>query len=313
MEEILATLAPLALIIALGSALAHIRFLGAAFIADLNKLAFWVALPALIFVSASNESSTGAQTWRLLGVMIAATLLISLIAWAASYALRLPATSRGTLVQSAFRGNLAYIGVPVLANSFNTLPGASGNPAMTTAVIVMVMTMAFYNILAVIVLQASQHSVQKVKPLVMVRSIATNPLMLAGLLGLVVPLLHITLPTFLDRSLQLLGAAAVPLALLCIGGSLVMVPLRGKHAAIIAAALMKTALVPVLVWGLAHLAGLGPVELRICLVFSACPTAAAAFVMARQLGGDEPLASGSIALSTILSAFSLAFALWLGR
>jgi predicted permease len=32
--------------------------------------------------------------------------------------------------------------------------------------------------------------------------------------------------------------------------------------------------------------------------------------MAQQMGGDEALASGSIALSTLLSALSLAFALW---
>jgi predicted permease len=32
--------------------------------------------------------------------------------------------------------------------------------------------------------------------------------------------------------------------------------------------------------------------------------------MARQMGGDEALASGSIALSTLLSSISLAVALW---
>lgn len=312
MEQILETLAPLALLIALGSGLAHIRFLGEAFIADLNKLAFWVALPALIFTSAGNQAEGGTQLWRLLAVMIGATLLISLIAWLVSFGLRLPGKMHGTLVQSAFRGNLAYIGIPVLANSFSAMPIPGVGKPMTTAVIAMVLTMAFYNILAVIVLQASQHSLQQVKWKQMARSIGTNPLLIAGLLGLVVPLLHITLPTFIDRALQSLGSAAIPIALLCIGGSLVMVPLRGKHAGIVAAALLKTAVLPLLVLLLANLAGLDPMSRRIALVLSACPTAAAAFVMARQMGGDEGLASGSIALSTILSSFSLALALWLG-
>lgn len=312
MQQILEILAPLALLIALGSALAHIRFLGADFIADLNKLAFWVALPALIFTSANHDGPSGAQLWRLLAVMIVATLLISLVAWLASFVLRLPGTAHGTFVQSAFRGNLAYIGVPVLANSFGAMPVPGLARPMTTAVIVMVLTMAFYNILAVVVLQVSQHAQQKVKWQQMARSIGTNPLLLAGLLGLVVPLFHITLPNFLDNALQMLGAAAIPLALLCIGGSLVMVPLRGKHAGIIVAALLKTTVLPLLVLLLAHLAGLDSMSRRIALVLAACPTAAAAFVMARQMGGDEALASGSIALSTILSAFSLAFALWLG-
>lgn len=312
MELILENLAPLILLILLGSALAHIRFLGAQFISDLNKLAFWVALPALIFTSADSQAGADGQTWRLFAVMVAATLLISLIAWAASWALGLPGTAHGTFVQSAFRGNLAYIGVPVLANSFGAVTAPGGVKPMATAVVVMVLTMAFYNILAVVVLQASQHSLQKMKWGVMAKSIGTNPLLIAGLLGLVVPLLHVPLPGFLDHALQMLGAAAVPIALLCIGGSLVMVPLRGKQISIIAAALLKVAGVPLLVLLLAHVAGLDPTSRRIALVLAACPTAAAAFVMARQMNGDEGLASGSIALSTILSAFSLAFALWLG-
>jgi predicted permease len=307
MSQILETLAPLALLIALGSGLAHIKFLGAPFIADLNKLAFWVALPALIFTSAGQGMGGGMHLGRLIAVMFGATFLISLLAWGATFALRLPGAARGTFVQAAFRGNLAYIGLPVLANCF---AGPGGGAPMTTAVVVMVLTMALYNILAVIVLQVSRHARQKTGWRKMARTIATNPLLLAGLLGLMVPLLHVRLPVFLDRALQSLGSAAIPLALLCIGGSLVMVPLRGKGFGIVAAALLKTAVLPVLVLGLAHLAGLNAAEQRIAVVLGACPTAAAAFVMAQQMGGDEALASGSIALSTIFSAASLAFALW---
>jgi predicted permease len=147
----------------------------------------------------------------------------------------------------------------------------------------------------------------------MSRSICTNPLLIAGVLGLLVPFLHITLPSFINHALQSLGAAAIPIALLCIGGSLVMVPLKGRHSSIVVAALLKTVGVPLIVLLLAHFAGLDWVSRRVALVFAACPTAAAAFVMVRQMGGDEALATGSIALSTILSTFSLAFALWLGR
>jgi predicted permease len=49
------------------------------------------------------------------------------------------------------------------------------------------------------------------------------------------------------------------------------------------------------------------------MVFASCPTAAAAFVMARQMEADEAVASGSIVLSTIFSAFALPVALWLTK
>jgi len=306
-QQILETLAPLALLILLGSVLAHIRFLGEPFIADLNKLAFWIALPALVFTSASGGSLAGGRVGPIFAVLFGATLLITLVAWIASYALRMPANARGTLAQSAFRGNLAYIAVPVLANTYGT-----NSPVLSAGVIVMVLTMATYNILAVVVLQASRHS-GKMDGRGVTRSILTNPLLIAGLLGLIVPLLHVKLPLFLDRTLQSLGAAAVPIALLCIGGSLVIVPMRGRRTWIVAAALLKVAVLPAIVYGLGRMAGLDSPALGIALVFAACPTAAASFVMARQMGGDEALASGSIALSTLLSAFSLSAALWLTR
>jgi len=145
----------------------------------------------------------------------------------------------------------------------------------------------------------------------MVESIVTNPLLLSGLSGLAIGLAGIPLPAYLDRSLEILGDSAVPIALLCIGGSLSVARLTGHRSRIVAAAVLKVAVAPAVVMVLASLARLNPVEQRIALIFAASPTAAAAYVMARQMGGDAALASGSIALSTILSAFSLAAALWL--
>ncbi len=304
---VIETLAPLILLIALGAALAHIRFLGRDFMSDLNKLAFWIALPALLFTSANHASESGGQTWRLLAVLLAGTLLIALAAWMLSRPLGLPGTARGTFTQSAFRGNQAYIGIPVLAYGLG-----ENKSAMATTVIVVVLLMATYNILAVVVLQSSRHAGQRMNWGRLLCSIATNPLLLAGLLGLILSLLNLSPPAFVNRALQSLGSAAVPIALLCIGGSLAITPLQGRLSWILAAALLKVAVLPLLVCWLCRLAGLNPPESLIALVLASCPTAAASFIMAKQMGGDETLASGSIALSTMLSAFSLAVALWIG-
>ena len=115
---------------------------------------------------------------------------------------------------------------------------------MATAVIVMVFTMALYNILAVIVLQSSMHSAGGIDWRRTVLSIVSNPLLLAGLLGLVVPLLQITLPSFLQRALEALGAAAVPIALMCIGGSLANDHVARRRSWIVTAALLKVAVLP---------------------------------------------------------------------
>jgi predicted permease len=98
---------------------------------------------------------------------------------------------------------------------------------------------------------------------------------------------------------------------MCIGGSLATTRMHGRRSWIVTAALLKVAVLPALVFLLSRLSGLEPEEQRTALVLASCPTAAAAFVMARQMRGDEALASGSIALSTLLSAVSLGVALWI--
>jgi hypothetical protein len=305
--SVLETLAPLALLIGLGVGLARVRFLGAAFMADLNKLAFWVALPALLFRSAMGARHPSAQIWTLVAVLIGATLFIALVAWGATYALGLPTSGRGTLVQAAFRGNLAFIGIPVVA--YSLAPADAG--ILATAVIAMTLTMAFYNALAVVVLQASRPRTGRIAVAPTVRSVATNPLLLSGLSGLLVAAAGLQLPSFLDRTLETLGGAAVPIALLCVGGSLATTRLTGRRSWIGTAALLKIAVLPLVVFALARLTGLSPGEQRIALVFSAAPTAASSYIMARQMDGDETLAAGAVALSTVLSTVSLAAALWL--
>jgi len=304
-------LSPILLIVVLGFFLARVSFLGSGFIGDLNKLAFWVALPALLFRSAAHAEHSGAQTLSLAVLMVVVTLVAAAAGWGAAVVMRLPLGSRGTLAQSAFRGNLAYIGLPVLSYALAGTEG--GREAFSTAVIVMTVLMAVYNILAVVVLQASRHEMSASMWGSAGRGILTNPLLIAGLAGLAFGLTQTRLPMFLDRTLEALGGAAVPISLLCIGGSLHAAKFGGRVVPIVVAALLKTALVPALVFSLAPVFGLGATELRIAMVLAAAPTAAAAFVMARQMDGDGTLASGSIVLSTVMAAVSMPVVLWLSR
>jgi predicted permease len=307
---IIDTLAPLLLLIALGSALAHLRFLGSAFMADLNKLVFWVALPALIFVGVASIEHPAPRVGALIAVTFGSTFLVTALGWIASRTLRLSASSTGSVMQAAFRGNLAYIAIPVLAYAFQALPSPARSEEMAIALLVMAPLMALFNVLAVVVLQGSQHRLTAASLPIVLRGIATNPLIIASLSGLLFPLLGWRLPLIVHRTLETLGAAAVPVALLCIGGSLATISLHGRRAAIVTAACLKVFVNPLIAGTLCWFAGITGSDLRIALVLCACPTAVASFLMAGKLGGDETLTSGAIALSTVLSAASLALALW---
>jgi predicted permease len=72
------------------------------------------------------------------------------------------------------------------------------------------------------------------------------------------------------------------------------------------AAMLKTIAAPLLGLLIAGLLGLSGTETRVALIFLACPTAAASYVMAQQLGADDGLAANIIMLSTVLAMPALA-------
>ncbi len=301
-------IAPILLLVLLGVLLARFRFLGPEFLGELNGFIFWIALPASLFRTAAISGDSGPQTTGILSALLCGTFLIAVVGWLTSVALKLPKACHGTVAQSAFRGNLAYIGLPVLSYAFRGMPG--GEVHYATAAFAMGCLISIYNVLAIIVLQASRHDVswRSLRP--GIRSILTNPLLIACLAGLGLNAADLTLPRALNDSLEAIGSAAVPMSLICIGGSLAFIRIGKKIAPMAASVLLKIALLPVLVYALGRFLLLDPVSMRIALVFAATPTASAAFVMARQMEGDESVASGAIVLSTIFSAISLFLALW---
>lgn len=298
------TLAPVMLLILLGIGLARIRFLGTSFIGELNKLTFWVALPALVFRAAATAGTPPpASGWIALTVIVSTVAALGLSGVLARF-LRLPAASRRTFVECAFFGNLAYIGLPILAHSLG-LASTGENPELLATAAISMTAMTIANVLlAGLVLQPGGARWGG-----LARRVAFNPVVLAGTLGLAVGAGGLHVPFFADQALRTVGGMAVPAALLCIGGSLLSAPLRGRVEWITAASAVKIVALPLAAWLLAGTLGLAPEDTRIVLVFAACPTAAAAYTMASRMGGDEGLAAGTIAVSTIAAFASLALAL----
>ena len=176
--------------------------------------------------------------------------------------------------------------------------------------------------MAVLVLVMGNRQSQQNPGSALVRSIITNPLLLSCFVGLGWSLAQLPLPLWLNNTCQGLGQMALPLALLSIGVSLATSRIAGEsksQGALLTkskqvtlpllAAVIKVIGAPILGALIAHKIGLSASESTIALLYLACPTAVASYIMAEQLGGDENLTSSAIVLSTLLSAVVLALVL----
>jgi malate permease and related proteins len=303
--QILNTLAPVFLLIAIGAGLQASKFVSPNFLKEANRVTYWLGLPALLFSQLAASFSHGTGAGRLLLVMLAATALVTMAAYGVAWLLKVPGPAVGTFVQGGFRGNLAFVGLPIIFSLPDT-PLFGGLSTRTAAVLTVAPVMVAYNIGGVIVLLLSQHRLgwNMLKPFL--KQLATTPPLLATLAGISYALLGWTLPAFIDKALTALGEMALPLGLLGVGGSLVTLKLGTRWHTPLASALVKTALSPVIGWVVARACGLEGAELKVLLILLACPTAIVSYTMAVELKGDESLAAGAIGLSVLTSVGTLA-------
>jgi predicted permease len=303
--QILNVLAPVFLLIALGAVLQRSAFVSGNFLKEANRITYWLGLPALLFSQLVDSFDRFGGAGVMLAAMLLATAGVLAAGYLVAWILRVPGAATGTFVQGSFRGNLAYIGLPIIF-SLPDAPLAWGLTVRTAAILTVAPTMVVYNIAAACVLLASQHTLgwAMVKPFV--RQLVTTPLFLATLAGTGFALTGWPLPTALDKTFNALGSMALPLGLLGVGGSLVSVKLGAHWRVPLAAALLKTMLAPLIGWFVGRVWGLGASEMKVLLILLACPTAVGSYTMAIEMKGDGPLASGAIVLSVFLSAISLA-------
>lgn len=307
--HIVNTLAPVFLVIALGAALRHGNVISSELQRGMIKLAYWIGLPCLLVAKIASSRAVAGEAGMMIAVFLSATAAMILLAAVAAKLLGLRAGQVGTFIQAAFRGNLAFIGLPVVFFAFADGAGA-GAEAQAIAALSLGPIIVIYNIAAVVVLLASEHRLTKASLRKITVGIVTNPLIIACGVGVGLVLLrsqfNIALPTFAMRTLGVVGQFALPVALLSVGGAIASTPIRGQLRLATLASAIKLVAGPALGYLAAWVWGAEGDVRAITLIMLACPTAVSSYILVTQLKGDESLAAGSVVLTTLLSAAALA-------
>jgi hypothetical protein len=296
-------LTPIVALIALGFVLRRSGFLPPSFFRQANMLVYWFGLPALLFVETASAAPELGTAMRIVAVLVLVTGLCIAAGYLAGWRLRLPRASLASFVQGAYRGNLTYVGLPVVLYALQTV-GGDAQGYQSLALLAVTPIIPLYNVLAVLVLLGAggdgQSGVAQ-QGGKLLRGVVTNPLIIACVAGIAYAYSPLPLPAVAQRTLTALGQMALPLALLGIGAALRLRDIRAGGLTATAAALIKVAVAPLAGLALASALGLTGPELQITLLYLAMPTAAASFVMAERMGADGTLASSIVAISTLLA------------
>jgi predicted permease len=136
-----------------------------------------------------------------------------------------------------------------------------------------------------------------------------NPMIIASILGILVDASGVTLPDVVFQPFALLGGAAVPLVLMAFGMSLHgSRPLRAEHGRIeiLTASLLKAALMPVVAYFVAHFAfDLDGQALFAAVALAALPTAQNVYNFAARYDRGVAVARDTVLLTTVLAVPAL--------
>lgn len=301
--QILSTIIPIFSVIFFGWLAARRGFVPPQFAGPANRLVFYFAIPAMVFSAIAKGSLKTDFNPAVLGCTLAAVGLSFGVTWVLGRIWQVPHRRFGTFVQSAFHGNLGYIG---LAVAFYHL----GEAGFISASLIIGFVMILQNLLSVMILQIYNDTDSAVNSMKKVLSkILGNPVIVSAVVGIFFSLTGLGLPIMVSRTLDIISGMALPLALLLIGAALNFDRMKSQLVRVLPSTIIKLVLVPAAGFLLYTLWGLSPDLYLPGLILLASPSATIIYVMAVEMNGDVEFAVTAISVSTLLSAVS--FSAWL--
>lgn len=290
MSIVLAIL-PVFAVMVLGHALSRSGMPGDSFWPLADRLVYWVLMPILLFHMNSTVTFSGELATGFAMVLIAAFYGVALISFLACRAFRTAPPVTSTVLQGALRHN-AFVALAICESLF----GREGLEMATLAMSILALVTNVSIVPMLIGLLPAQPGISVRRRVL--KDTVKNPIILGIVVGLMTSLLTDGPIPGLHDATGIIGQAALPLMLLCVGASLSFSGARRKVFPIALSMAGKFLVFPGLVLILSLWFSLNDRAVVVLLVFGAMSTANAGLVLARQLGGDAELMSTIIAVQT---------------
>ena len=260
---------------------------------SLSQAVIYLFGPCLILNSLASETMDSTAMLGIFAMSLVSTLLLVGIGWLIGKALKVEHPMRATIMLAMSLGNTGSVGLPLAEFAF----GAQG---MQYAAVFYVTTTVFANILGVLLPSAGQVSMKEA-----IGRILKVPMIYAAVVGVALNLLNIQLPTFLERTTNLLGYAAVACGIAFMGVRLANMKLHGKMKPIIITSIARVAVTPFVGLLTALVLNADTLVRDVSILQISVPTALFTAMFSEEFGGDSEAASGIILLSSLLSFISL--------
>lgn len=290
---------PVFLVMILGWCLKKARFLTDEFVSIADKLVFRVALPVLVFLDIASADLSKDFEWRFVLFCFAGTCVFFGVIWLFAELFIRDKKMIGSFVQGSFRGSAAILGIAFAENIY-------GDVGLVPMMIVA--SIPLFNIFSVIVLMRSANAGETDRKALIkktLKGIVTNPIIIGIFAGIPFALFNIEFPVMIDKALHSVGNLSTPLALIAIGAGFSTGKALEQWKPTLIASVIKLIIIPGIFLPLAVWIGFRNEELVALLILTGAPTTVSSYIMAKNMGNNEVLASGIVVMTTLLSSVTL--------
>lgn len=290
---------PMLVMMSVGILIRHIGLVDQPTARKIDNVNFWVFLPCQLFNNIYNTDPL--QTFN------SKTLTFALVSYGAlilGSVLIVPRLMKrkdqiSVVCQALTRASFVVFGLTIAQHIYGE--GNVGSAALLSAVMVPIV-----NISSVVLMEyyrpTGSGKVDKNKLLL---SIAKNPFIIASFLSLALVALGRPLPQMVSGVITTMGRVGTPLSFVALGVTLSFAGLKKNRKLLTGAVLARMVLVPAIFLPLAIFAGFRQAELIALSVLFASPAAVGSFTAAQQMGADSELAGQLVAITSIVSLFTL--------
>ncbi|MGC8604989.1 MAG: AEC family transporter [Desulfomonilaceae bacterium] len=300
---ILNSLLPIFALITLGNALKRLGWIDESFIRKSDRLIYYIFFPCLLFWKIGKPAATAGIEWTFVIGGLCSVFTVFLLSLTFARLFRMRAHEVGSFSQSCYRFS-TYIGIAIIMS-------AVGEEGIRQFGILIGFLIPFINVLAVstMIWYSGGKCSGNNRGIIMLKATVSNPLILACVAGIFYSELRIAFPGFVENALNLTSSITLPLALICIGGSLTFARSKDHLGGAFIAAIFKLIVLPIVGYMFMKSFQISSTAFKVAMIYFALPTSPQNYILSSQLNSNVDLATTAIVLSTLLSVIPLSVAL----
>ncbi len=296
----LAAVTPIFLAIALGWVLKARFFPQDQLWSDLQRLCYFVFFPILLFFLIAKANLETLMLRELSTAFFFSVFSLVAVLLILRRPIMYITGTKGAGFTSIFQGSIRWNGFVALATIASLYNGTALSISALAFLIIVLTTNAF-SVIVLLLYGENNHSGFSSTIVEIIR----NPIISAGLVGLAFNLAGLELPGPIMKSFEVIGAAAMPLALLGVGAGLKLHEALEARTSVLLSSLFKLLAFPFIMLMWTDILGIDGIARSVAIICCAIPTSASSFILAKQLGGDTSLMASIITGQTLLSILSL--------